>query len=178
MFYAGLYKKSSPPGYFDIVAAGVPCQEYSVAKTVGQRNLKLADRIVKKTLEIIFYLNPNHWWIENPRTGWLKTRPFMRNLPFIDIDHCQFSEWGYQKPTRIWCSESIAHLKNILCDGEHCPNLIKNKGGKLIHRQKLGGNNVQYSTRGKGKMRKLLVDYLMSSITSATTHRSLMHQNI
>ena len=63
------YKKDYTPGYFSVIAAGVPCNEYSSAKTVGHRRLDYADKLVEKTLEIIQYFNPQIWWIENPKTG-------------------------------------------------------------------------------------------------------------
>jgi site-specific DNA-cytosine methylase len=133
------YKKLFVPGYFDIVTAGVPCQEYSVAKTVGMRNLDLADRIVKRTLAIIDYLKPNVWWIENPRFGMLKDRPFMKGIPFIDLDYCQFSEWGYQKPTRFWVSANLAHLTSRTCDPRVCRNTVPSTKGRRHHRERLGG---------------------------------------
>ena len=64
------------PGYFDIIFASPPCTEYSRAKTRGHRDLRTADSLVKVTIEIVKYLNPRHWIIENP-VGMLQTRPFM-----------------------------------------------------------------------------------------------------
>jgi len=64
------------PGLFDVIWASPPCTEYSVAKTVGARDLDKADQIVKHTLEIIEYLRPKYFIIENPQTGMLKDRPF------------------------------------------------------------------------------------------------------
>ena len=52
-----------PTGYFDLVAAGVPCTEYSQAKTKGERNLDLADRLVRRTVDVIKYFYPLLWWI-------------------------------------------------------------------------------------------------------------------
>jgi hypothetical protein len=26
----------------------------------------------------------------------------MQNLPYTDVDHCRYSDWGYKKRTRIW----------------------------------------------------------------------------
>ena len=141
------YAKLFPPHYFDIIAAGVPCTEYSVAKTTGQRNMPVADRIVQKTLELIQYFQPPVWWIENPRYGLLKDRLFMKNIPVIDLDYCQFSDRGYQKPTRLWVSPSLSHLPNILCNPENCPNVIRGKKGTLQHRQRLGGNAMEYTTK-------------------------------
>ena len=92
-----------PRGRFFVVCAGVPCTEYSIAKTTAPRDLESADLLVAKTLEIIRWFSPPFWWIENPRMGLLKDRDVMKGIPFVDVDYCQFSDWGYQKPTRIWC---------------------------------------------------------------------------
>ncbi len=113
-----------PRKYFRVIAAHVPCNEYSQAKTVGIRKLAEADKLVLKTLEIIEYFQPELWWLENPRTGMLSRRACIQNLPFIDLDYCQFSQWGYQKPTRFWGSENLARLENKLCDFKNCQNVI------------------------------------------------------
>ena len=57
--------KRFPPKFFDLIAASVPCNEYSMAKTVGWRNLKMADESTQKVLEIIEYFKPGLWWVEN-----------------------------------------------------------------------------------------------------------------
>ena len=44
-----------PPGYFDLIAAGVPCEEYSIAKTTAPRNLQHAEEVVQRTLQIISF---------------------------------------------------------------------------------------------------------------------------
>ena len=111
-----------PPGHFDVIAAGPPCDDYSLAKNARPRQFRRADRLVRKTVKIIQYFKPRLWWIENPRTGFLKTRNVVKNLLFISVDYCQFSNWGYQKPTRIWCCPENAKLPNRLCDGKSCPN--------------------------------------------------------
>ena len=53
------YKKAYNPGDFAVIAAGVPCTQYSVARTTGApRDLEAADLVVAKTLEIIAYFRP------------------------------------------------------------------------------------------------------------------------
>ena len=118
------------PGFFDLIAASPPCTEYSQAKTTAPRKLEKADALVMKVLEIIRYFRPRLWWVENPRTGMLKDRDFMKNFQFLDIDYCQFSDWGYQKPTRFWCCPAIASLPPRLCDFLSCPNLFETQGGQ------------------------------------------------
>lgn len=104
-----------PPGYFHSIWASPPCTEYSClnnARPEKTPNLELADSIVKRTIEIIEYFNPEQFFIENPDTGTLKDRDFMLGIPFVILDYCQFSDWGYRKRTRFWtCNE----LEDVLC---------------------------------------------------------------
>ena len=79
------FRAEFPPEYFHVIAAGPPCTEYSIAKTVGLRNLEWADQLVCRTKEIIDYFNPPVWWIENPRTGLLKNRGLLDFCSFIDV---------------------------------------------------------------------------------------------
>jgi len=114
-----------------------------------------------KALEIILYFQPRQWFLENPRTGFLKERWYMQNIPFIDVDYCQFSLWGYQKPTRIWGGQNVKELGSVVCDAKLCLNVTQGFPGKTPpHRQKLGGANVQFSTKQKGRIPYLLVEYL------------------
>ena len=53
-----------------------------------------------KTLEIIEYLTPDYYVIENPQTGLLKEQPFMCGIPFKDIDYCKYG-MPYRKRNEI-----------------------------------------------------------------------------
>jgi len=80
------YKHQYPPGYFHTIVCSPPCTEFSRALTTRPRDLKKADKIVRKTLEKVRYFRPVKWWLENPRNGLLKTREYMAGIPFVDAD--------------------------------------------------------------------------------------------
>ena len=126
--------KVYPPGHFDAIWASPCCTHYSVARTTARapRNFEWADGLVLKTLEIIKYFDPPVWYIENPQSGLLKTRPFMENLGFTDLDYCCYSYWGYRKRTRIWTN---AELQGRLCLGPgRCPNMNGKRHVKTAQR--------------------------------------------
>jgi hypothetical protein len=99
--------KQMAPGRYDFIWASPPCTHYSLARTTAKtaRNFELADGIVERTLEIIKELAPKAWLLENPMTGYLKTRPFMQGYPYRDVCYCRYAEgdkWNYKKATRLW----------------------------------------------------------------------------
>jgi hypothetical protein len=104
------------PHFFQANQCRVPCTEYSRAKTVGEKKIPEADAIVLRTLEILKYFKPEICWIEKSRSGLLKTSKFMEGLSFINVDYCQFSDWGYQKPTRIWGRRELCEVGDWVCD--------------------------------------------------------------
>ena len=154
--------KKFRPGFFKVVCASPPCTEYSRAKTIGWRRMEESDQLVLRTLEIVEFFRPDLWWLENPRSGFLVRRPCVSGLPFIDVDYCQFADWGYQKPTRIWGSESLLSLGNAVCDGQSCTQLVKGENGRWRHRERLGGRRMKYTTYHKWKVPEKLVFHLLS----------------
>jgi hypothetical protein len=104
------------PFTFDKIFASPPCETFSSLKKthIGRKN-KYGKIITKedidndiykkglpllcKTIEIILYFKPKNYVIENPQLGCMKKH---LNLPFYDIDYCQYADWGYRKRTRLW----------------------------------------------------------------------------
>jgi len=93
-----------PRGMFGIIWASPPCVEYSVAKSVGVRDLAGADRLVLRTLKIFDHFRPRFWFLENP-VGKLATRPFMQRLLEFryTVSYCRYGT-PYRKNTHIWAS--------------------------------------------------------------------------
>tara|TARA_R110001632_G_scaffold182059_1_gene302113 strand:+ start:91 stop:753 length:663 start_codon:yes stop_codon:yes gene_type:complete len=152
------YKQYSK-NHFDIIWASPPCTSFSILQgswigrhkrvdgklvlfTQEQRDLDIieADKIVLKTLEIINYFNPEYWFMENPHSGCLKNREYLKDIQFYDVDYCKYSNWGYRKRTRIWTNKK--NWNNKLCkkdcgyiiEGKHINNLgnaVKINGVKI-----------------------------------------------
>jgi site-specific DNA-cytosine methylase len=131
------YKKY-PVDYFHTIWASPPCTEYSKAKSQGVRNLALADSIVRRTIEIIEYFNPEKWFIENPQTGLMKDRDFMLGLPFVDVDYCQYG-YSYRKRTRIWTN---VECTGLLCNPATCSQMINGK-----HKSSCGNGYKKYTEK-------------------------------
>ena len=96
-------------GYPDIVWASPPCTYFSVAsighhwnKNHTPKTLEaiVGCQIVRKTLEIINELQPDYFFIENPR-GKLRKLEFMKNIPRATVTYCQYGDTR-MKPTDIW----------------------------------------------------------------------------
>ena len=81
--------------------------------------------MVQHTLDIIEYLKPRVWFMENPQTGLLRTRPVVAGLHYATCDYCVFGR-PYRKRTAIWTNSGLADYK---CDGQ-CPALQSMGGGK------------------------------------------------
>ena len=154
------YKSQFRPGHFDTIFCSPPCNQFSIAKTTAPRDLEQADLLVKKSLEIIKYFCPRKGFLENPRTGLLTKRPYMEGIPFVDVDYFQFSQWRYQKPTRIREDPSISHLTSKICDRKTCINLVDRPNGRKGHREISGGNQMRATRNDKYRIPEDLLKYL------------------
>ena len=118
----------------NIIWASPPCTYFSVASigkhwnkdhTPKSENAILGVEIVKKTLSIIKQLNPNKWYIENPR-GKLRKLQIMRNLPLTTVWYCKYGDTR-AKPTDVWSNNIYSLLNpNGWIPREECFNGNKN----------------------------------------------------
>lgn len=144
------YKSLWKPNDFDVIWTSPPCTEYSAMRNISiskggrPRNLELANKIVLKTFEIIEYLQPKFWFMENPDSGLLKNQEFMKDIPFVRTDYCKYG-YPYRKRTRFW--GSVEGLKLQMC--KYDCNATDDSGNKHItsigsHRKE--GHNQDRST--------------------------------
>ena len=110
----------------DILWASPPCTEYSRAKTRGFRNLRLADSLVAKFIEIRDYfleLNPDMlWFCENGTGTLLWDRSVAETLyPRVTLSYCQYNGPGYRKNTTI--ATNAPWTPKPKCDPKTCKQI-------------------------------------------------------
>jgi len=81
-----------------------------------------------------------------------------------DVHYWQFPDWGYQKPTRFWGSNDIASLPPVLCNPETCLNMVHDGIRLPKHVERLGENNMKFSSRAKGRIPARAIEYLVQGM--------------
>jgi len=93
----------------DVVWASPPCTTFSIASMYRywedgepcKSDTYIGLALVKKALELIEKIDPDYWFVENPR-GMLRKVSFMKSLPRrVTVTYCQYG-MDHMKPTDIW----------------------------------------------------------------------------
>jgi len=126
--------KQFKPEHFDLITMSPVCQWWSQMRRCRVSVEKIEEDInnlgkpmVDRCIEILNYLKPKYYWIENPETGVMKKYmkdkyPHIHSKNYI-VDYCQYDDnIKYQKRTIFWTN--IPNFKPKLCSGEgNCPNM-------------------------------------------------------
>jgi hypothetical protein len=120
----------------DVLFAGPPCEEYSIAHTVGPRNLTRADEIIRKTWEIISYFLQLHsgliYFIENPDTSLLWKRQVSAPFPHrVRLDYCTYGA-PFRKRTKIATNSS--YVPKPFCNPSKCHACVGGRHRKSAQR--------------------------------------------
>ena len=122
----------------DIIWASPPCTYFSVASighhwnkdnTPKTKEAVLGVKIVQKTLDIIKFLKPDFYFIENPR-GKLRKLDVVKGIPKTTICYCQYGE-DRMKPTDIWTN----NLFDVFNSNGWQPRKMCFNGNKNCHHQ-------------------------------------------
>lgn len=116
----------------DIIWASPDCTTFSIAAISHHRrknpetgNLdpvsdyaKFCDKVDKHVIEMIRFLRPKFYFIENPRGGMRKMN-FMKGLPRYTVTYCQYGDTR-MKPTDIWTNHPEPDFKPMCKNGDSC----------------------------------------------------------
>ena len=86
----------------------------------------------------------------------------MANIPYVDLDFCQFSDQGYTKESRIWGAQSILELSPVKCTGPRCPNVINTSPGAYRHICNPNDPTRCFGMKCRYEVPSKLIAYLMS----------------
>jgi len=122
----------------DVIWAGCPCTEHSVAQTRGRRDLAQADALVRRTWQIISHFlleNPAMlYWVENPDSSLLWKRDVGKVFTnTVRLDYCQYGA-PYRKRTKL--ATNATYTPRALCDPKTCPSCIDGKHWKTAQQGK------------------------------------------
>ena len=163
------YKKDFKEGDFDLITTspvclywsrlrntwiGRKCKSIHPTEVITKQHLlddieKYGKPMVDKTFEIIDYLKPKYWWLENPNSSsmwkYIDEKHGDRNFETYIFDYCKYSNWGYKKPTRF--ITNYKGVETLRCKND-CENIITIKEQK-IHSDRMGTSKTIKTEEGK-----------------------------
>lgn len=115
----------------DIIWSSPDCTTFSVAAIYHHRSkeedgnlapksdkARLADKVTKKSLEIISWFPSVIYFIENPR-GALRKMKWMQKYPRYTVTYCQYGD-SRQKPTDLWTNHPNPNFRPMCKPGAKC----------------------------------------------------------
>jgi len=126
-----------------------PCNEYSslnYARPDKTPDIEGSNAIVRRGLEIIKYANCK-FVIENPQSGTLKKQGILEDIPFTDVDYCQY-DYPYRKRTRLW---NNIGFQGKMCLRTVCPFVTDGR-----HQYSIGNSGYKTNVREIGSKRSRL----------------------
>ncbi len=142
-------------GYPDVIIASPPCTTFSIAscgthwhpptndgiRIPKSQNAVIGLKLLKHTLELIRLLQPQLFYIENPR-GLMRKMNCLEGIQRHTIWHCKYGETGgilRAKPTDIWTNSTTWNPKEVCKNhkfvngvkvSNHCNHVIARRGAK------------------------------------------------
>ena len=169
-------------GSVKVVWASPPCTSFSVAscgkhwnppapdgtRTPKSEAAELGVALVKQTLRIIEWLQPDFFWIENP-VGILRKLPLLNHLQHVKITYCRYGE-KRMKPTDLWgkwpsswsprpeCTQRSNRVGTMMHDGKE---YVPDEKGNACH--VAGRRGSKTGTQGlKGNALRSIVAHELS----------------
>ena len=155
-----------PPHYFDIIWASPECKIFSMLQNtwIGrkwrdkQHLQETRDEhscFILKTMEIIDYFKPKHYFVENPKDSKIWDYiPDEFKDKYIIVDYCFFG-YDYKKPTKILtnkdlpnkrcsCKKHGMRLGLVGCKMENCETVEKVDNTTLLQRYSIPPKLLDY----------------------------------
>lgn len=117
-------------GFPDVIWASPDCTTYSIAGISHHRKkvhgtlkpisdyAKFCDKVNQHVIRLIRQLQPELWFVENPRGG-MRKMDFMQGLPRYTVTYCKYGDTR-MKPTDIWTNHPDPQFLPVCKNGDPC----------------------------------------------------------
>ena len=146
--------KQWPPGHFDFVWCSPPCETFSVAcahlfdADGREARAQQGNAVARKTREILDYLDPKFYVVENPLCSLIWKQGIYEDLPKKKVSYCMYG-FPYRKNTLL--ATNVPFEPKLCCGG--CGNVrqVMDAHGKMhIYHLEVAKQGASQHTRGLG----------------------------